>query len=504
MTEKSSHNEILRSSTIIGTASLLNILIGLFRIKIVAILLGPTGIGLIGILQNIMSIISTITSLGLGTAGIRQIAEATGRKDQLGIESARQALFWGTLCLSLLGGGAVWLSRDLLAGQVLGQPNMATSIGWLGLGVTLSVASGSQGALLSGMRRITDIAKVQIYSSILSTLLGISAIQLFGEAGLLLFIIASPFSGFIVGCLYVAKLPAIQGSGVKLSALIKEWKTMAKLGTAFMIAGLAGMLGPLIVRTLVQRELGSEDLGYFQAAWLISMTYLGFVLGAMGTDFYPRLTAAIDDHAKANRLANEQIEVAVLLAGPVLLGMLALAPWIIQLLFSDAFTPAATILRWQILGDTLKIISWPLGFIILAGGHGRAFLAAEITAMLVFSGAACILLPHLAVESTGISFLIMYLIYLPLVYKLAQRHSGFQWNNTVIRDISSLILAAIFVAACGQWRDWLGLTVGMPIATIFGIINLTRIAKMGEAQGLARKIANKATAFLKKTWRNKA
>jgi len=69
------------------------------------------------------------------------------------------------------------------------------------------------------------------------------------------------------------------------------------------------------------------------------MTYLGFVLGAMATDYYPRLTAAISDTATATRLVNEQTEVALLLCAPVLLAMLGLAPWVIHLLYSAEFAP---------------------------------------------------------------------------------------------------------------------------------------------------------------------
>ncbi len=107
------------------------------------------------------------------------------------------------------------------------------------------------------------------------------------------------------------------------------------------------------------------------------MTYIGFVLTAMGTDYYPRLTAAIHDHATVNRLVNEQTEVALLLAGPVFLAMLGLAPWVIQLLYSSRFRPAVDVLRWQMLGDVLKVASWPLGFIILAAGDGRTFMLTE-------------------------------------------------------------------------------------------------------------------------------
>ena len=104
------------------------------------------------------------------------------------------------------------------------------------------------------------------------------------------------------------------------------------------------------------------------------MTYLGFVLGAMGTDYYPRLSACIHDPAAACRLVNEQTEVALLLTAPALIALLAVSPWLIPLLYTAEFAPAVGILHFQLLGDLLKVMSWPLGFVILAAGAGRTFI----------------------------------------------------------------------------------------------------------------------------------
>jgi O-antigen/teichoic acid export membrane protein len=488
VTEQSSHRQILRSSSIIGGASVINILIGLLRIKVIAVLLGPAGIGLIGILQNLMATASTIAALGFGTVGTRQIAEAAGREDRPGVDAARRALLWGSLGLAVLGGVLLWALRDVLAESVLGDPDRASLVGWLAIGVALTIASGSQGALLTGMRRVGDIARVQVYSALMSAVLGIGAIWLLGEAGLLLFILASPLSGFVVGHLYVARLPKMQSQRSPFPELVAQWKTMARLGAAFMIAGLVGMLGQLAVRTMVQRELGAVDLGYFQAAWVISMTYLGFVLGAMGTDYYPRLTAAIHDHEKTNRLVNEQAEVALLLAGPVLLGMLALAPWIIQLLYTAEFAPVVTILRWQILGDVLKIASWPLGFIILAAGDGRTFMLAESAAMGVFVCVTWLALPWLGVEATGISFLVMYVMYLPLVYLLARRRTGFRCSRAVVRYMSFLVCASVAIAVCGAWSNWLGVGVGLLLAMGFSVVSARALSRVAGLGGLLGKL----------------
>ncbi|MFI3185431.1 MAG: oligosaccharide flippase family protein [Methylococcaceae bacterium] len=162
-----SYRRILKTSSITGGASVINILIGLLRTKILAILLGPAGIGLVGLYTGLMSTAATIASMGVGTIGTRQIAEAVGKEDADALALVRRAMFWGVLILATTGALVVWSLREILAVQVLGGAEHTQMVGWLALGVALSVASASQGALIQGMRRIGDMAKLSVYGSIL-------------------------------------------------------------------------------------------------------------------------------------------------------------------------------------------------------------------------------------------------------------------------------------------------------------------------------------------------
>lgn len=483
MSKASSYRQILRSSSIIGGASAVNVLVGLVRIKVVAVLLGPAGVGLVGLLQSLMTTASTIAALGFGTVGTRQVAEAAGRGDEPGIASARRALFWGTLLLATLGASVFWLLRDILAKTVLDDAAMSANVGWLALGVALSVASGSQGALLNGLRRVGDIARVSVSSALLATLLGIGAVTLWGEQGILAFVLAGPLASFVIGRVFVARLPRVNTPRTPLPQLAAQWRTLARLGAAFMVAGLAVTLGQLAVRALVQRELGAEALGHFQAAWMISMTYIGFVLAAMGTDYYPRLTAAIQDHVAANRLVNEQTEVALLLAGPVFLAMLGFAPWVIELLYSSQFGDSVAVLRWQILGDVLKVVSWPLGFIILAAGDGRTFMWTESFGMAAFVGLTWVGLPMLGIQATGIAFLGMYVAYLPTVHWLAKRRTGFAWEARVLKHLVLLVLAAIAVCGASLWSEWAAAGLGLAAALGFGVHGIAHLGEMANLGG---------------------
>ena len=114
------------------------------------------------------------------------------------------------------------------------------------------------------------------------------------------------------------------------------------------------------------------------------MVYVGFVLQAMGTDFYPRLTVVAHDNRRCNQLVNEQAEISILLALPGVLATLALAPWVIQLFYSNRFDKAAEILCWQVRGTFLQVNSWPMGFIILAKGRAAALFWTDFAAYSVY------------------------------------------------------------------------------------------------------------------------
>ena len=503
MSEGSSYKQILRSSSIIGGASVVNILISLLRTKVVAVVLGPAGVGLIGLLGALMATASTVASLGFGTVGTRQIAEAVGEEDAAAVAAARHALFWGTLGLATLGGVVFWALRDVLAVSVLGDATQGPAVGWLALGVALTVAAGSQAALLNGLRRIGDLARVSVWSALLATVIGVAALWLWGESGVLAFVLAGPFASFVLGIWYVSQLPKIEGLRTPLPQLVAQWKTLATLGAAFMVAALAVTVGQLVVRVLIERELGVAALGQFQAAWAISMTYIGFVLGAMGADYYPRLTAAMKDPAAVNRLVNEQTEVALLLAGPVFIAMLGLAPWVIHLLYSREFAEAAGVLRWQVVGDILKVASWPLGFVILAAGAGRTYMLTESLAVAVFVLLTWLAMPLLGIEASGIAFVGMYVVLLPVVYLLARNRTGFAWQPRVAWQLGMLLVLAVAVFVASVWLQWLGAGLGVMVSLVLGLQALARLGHMANLSGPLGRIAAMSQQRMKKSgvWR---
>jgi O-antigen/teichoic acid export membrane protein len=491
-----SYRAILRGFGIIGGGQLASIAIGLVKLKIVAAFLGPAGVGLVGLYSNLMQIGATVASLGIGNAGTRQIAAATAAGDDQAVERTRYALFWGVLALAVVGSVLFWAVSGWVARVILADPASAPQLAWLSLGVGLSVASGYHTAILTGMRQLVDLARITIGAGLVSALLGVSAIFYWGEAGLLAMVLVVPAITLVLGQVFVAKLPSAprsaRGPVQGAQKIAHDWRELARIGPALMLSSLVTLLGHLATLTLVERSLGADAMGHFQAAWTVGMLYLGFVLGAMNTDYFPRLAAANRDDALACRLVNQQTEVSLLVCAPVLLGMLGCAPWVIQLVYSAEFRPAVEILRWQLLGDILKVLSWPLANVIPARGAGKTFLMIETLAMAALIVTIWIGLPLVGVTITGIAFLGVYGLYLILARWLGGSMISFQWSRHVIYQALALIAAAILVDITSRVSDLGGALLGITLALAFGLFALLRLSHQAEIDGHLGKVAGTA------------
>ena len=326
---------MIKSMLIIGSAQFVNILISIVRIKVLAVLLGPSGVGLLSIYNSLLNMVQQTAGLGMGSSGVREIASSRGDEATLG--RVRRVLFAAHLLQGTLAMVAVWLLRERIAIWLFGDAVWATEVGLIGIAILFGLLASAQTALLQGLRKIGDLGRVTVIGAFVGTLVGLAAVWLQGERGLIWFILVQPLAVVLIALHYTRRLPKPIAARLSLVETWDVWKPMAKLGAAFMLSGLATTTTLLLVRGHISQELGLDAAGYFAAAWGITMTYVSFLLVAMGADYYPRLTEVIHDKVAAVRLMNEQAQLGLTIGGPVLLLLIGLAPWMITLLFSSAF-----------------------------------------------------------------------------------------------------------------------------------------------------------------------
>jgi PST family polysaccharide transporter len=267
----------------------------------------------------------------------------------------------------------------------------------------------------------------------------------------------------------------IQPAAVTLSQVRQEASALLKLGSAFMASGLMMMGTAYAVRTMILRSLGFADTGLYQSAWTIGGLYVGFILQAMAADFYPRLTASIHDHKECNRLVNEQTLIGLILSGPGVLATLTFAPIVIALLYSAEFGGAVPVLRWLCLGTALQVITWPMGFIIVAKGNQKIFFLAELAWTVVAIGLAWLCLRFFGLSGAGIAFFASYVFHAFLIYPIVRQLTGFHWSRASIKTgVIFLSLIAIVFGAFYVFSLTVSTLIGV-LSTIASAVYSTRL-----------------------------
>lgn len=391
-----------------------------------AILLGPSGVGLLSIYNNLQGMVQQTAGLGMGSSGVRQIASSRGEEATL--SRVRRVLFAAHLVQGALALAAVWLLRAPIATWLFGDATRATEVGLIGVAILLALLGTAQTALLQGLRQIADLGRVTVIAALLGTVVGLTAVWVQGERGLIWFVLAQPLGTVLVARYFTRRLPTPTTARLSVLETWQIWKPMAKLGGAFMLGGLSTAATLLLVRGRISQELGLDAAGHFAAAWGITMTYVGFLLGAMAADYYPRLTEVIHDRAAAVRLMNDQSQLGLAIGGPVMLLLIGLAPWVITVLYSAEFESAVTLLQWQTIGNVFKLASWALGFSLAASARGKTFLLVQVNFNVLF---LLMLWPTLAtfgIQAAGPAFSIAYMLHFCLLVALVRRIHGFRFQ----------------------------------------------------------------------------
>jgi PST family polysaccharide transporter len=458
--DSNTHEEILKSSALFAGSSLVITGIGVVRNKALAVFLGPIGYGLFGVFSSLVSLVQCIAGLGVSSSGVRQIAHVASTGSEGQIACTVTVLRRVSILLGLLGAAMlIGLSRPI-AVLTFGGLQHTAAICFLAAAVFLQIISSGQAALIRGLRRIRDLATINVVGTLFGTIIAISLVYVLRDNGVVPAIVGNAVMGLAVSWWFSRKV-RIRATVLTFADGRSQVASLLKLGMALMASGLMTLGMAYVVRLMLLRIISSEATGYYQSAWTLGGLYVGFILEAMCADYYPRLTAHAENNHACNRLANEQTLVGLLLAGPGVLATITMAPVLIKFFYSAQFLAAVGVLRWICLGTTLQVITWPLSYIVIAKGKQGLFFGTELAwgAVSLVLSWSCI--KTFGLPGAGIAFVGSYLFYGIMLFAILKPLTGFQWSWLNVRTGFLLLgaitaLLAMFYALPLVLVTWLG------------------------------------------------
>lgn len=412
----------LRATAMVGFGSVVTLALSIVAGKAYALLIGPAGVGLLALMQSIIIIGVMVASAGLATSAVRVVGAAS----QAG-GSVVRAVERSASATGLVGGvaGALVLIaiRDPLAQLVLGSPSRSWMMVVLAVALFLAAAASVQVALLTGLHRVPDVVAVNVATSVAAAALGITLVSVFGEDGLAPALFATAVVQFAGARGLVVRAMKSHAPTSKPAVTRGQMGQLIGAGLPIAAGQLAGSGALFAVPVVVLQVLDTEGVGYYRAAAAISIGYLTFFLAALTQDYYPRL-ARTTDRVGLGVLVERRMRLVMGMAVPVIIGLLASGPWLVEILYTEEFRPAYDVLQWQLVGDLIRLPAWVFMFVLLAQGHSARYVGVELIGGATLLAGTLVGLIGLGLAGSGAGYAASQLIYYGAAWWMVRAHIG--------------------------------------------------------------------------------
>lgn len=424
----------MKATSIFGGVQVFQIIIGIIRSKFIAVLLGPAGMGISGLLQASLGMIEGLTNFGLSTSAIKNIsvAQAEDNYEKVGkVIAVFRRLVWAT---GLLGALITLLFSSYLSQITFGNNDYTWAFALLSVTLLVNQISAGQGVLLRAMRQIKMMAKSSVIGSVIGLITTIPLYYIFGIKGIVPAIIIAAFTSLFLTWYFASKL-TFKKVKVSFADLKIEGKEMLTMGFMLSLSGVITMAFSYIVRIFISNYGSLDDVGMYNAGFAIINTYVGMIFTAMATDYYPKLSAVAHDVKKMNEAINQQAEIAILILSPILLVFIVFIKWVIYLLYSEAFLPVEQMILFAAAGMLFKGLSWAIAFVFLAKGSSKLFFWNELVTNIYMLGLNLAGYFWYGLPGLGLSFFITYILYAFQVFLVSKRIFAYIMS----RDLSKIV-----------------------------------------------------------------
>lgn len=401
------YRHILKYTSLFGGVQGLNILIGIVRNKLVALILGPAGMGLVSLYNSTITLLSTLTGFGMSMSGVKRTSEAFdfgGNSVRLRetIRLIRSMSFvaavFGVVVTAVLSG--------LLSQLTFGDYSHTWGFVALSPMVGMMAIITGELAVMKGVRMLRQLAKVSVFNVVAALIVSVPLFYFYGWSGIIPSFLLLTFIQFVftLRC-SCSRFPWRISLRRKF---LSKGNAILRLGMAFVLAGVFGTGADYLIRLFLNGAGNLDAVGLYNAGYMITMVYGGLVFSAMETDYFPRLSAvAAKDVAQQNDVVNKQVEVSLMVISPMLCVFITFLPIILPLMFSNEFLPVLPMVQVAAIAMFLRALRLPMSYIALARAESRSYLFLEGMYAVIVVPLVCLAFRLFGIIGTGYALLLI-------------------------------------------------------------------------------------------------
>jgi PST family polysaccharide transporter len=415
--------DLVKVSFLNGIATLIRMLTGFISVKVVASTIGPTGIALLGQLTNFSNILLTISAGGMNTGMTKHIAQYADSEKRYRLylsTGLRVTALLSFLCGITLIFGAGYFSRTILKDS---QYQYVFYI--FGATIILYALNAFMVAVLNGFREFKKYVSVNIVGSLTGLIFSVILALNFGIPGALIAAITYQSVVFFVTLFMVTSSKwfnwRLFSAGFSKTAFL----SLLRFALMTLVSVLAINQSQLIVRNYIADHSSLVNAGLWEGVNRISAIYLQVVTTSLSVYYLPKLAGL----KTKNEIRNEIFSVYKLVVPFLILTSLSIFLFrstIINILFTEKFQGMEGLFAFQLMGDFFKMITWVLGYVLLAKAMTKTFIIVEIVSCSLFAILSIVFINLFGTVGATIgyasSFFIQFIIMLIVLRKILFNH----------------------------------------------------------------------------------
>ncbi len=412
--------DLVKVSGLTGISTFIRLLTSLGLSKYLAIMIGPSGLAIIGQLTNVTQTMISFCTLASTQAVTKYASEYKEDENQYYefVTGVLKMLIISSIVVSFFS----FFASDWLSIKVIGTTEYSSIFKVFAFNLCLFTLNGYLLAIINGKKQFKKYVKINIITSIISALLTMTLIWFYGVyGGLLSYVTAQSI-------ILIFTFFAVRDEALKIFAELKNYKLkpqLVKKVLMFSLMTLVSMLmyptSKLLIRTEIIQHTDLMAAGIWEGMNKISTMFLMLFTTTIPIYYLPRLS----ELKTAEKLKKEvylTFKIIVPTIAFLALCIYLMRYYVIIIALSDTFLPMMDLFAIQLTGDIFRVISLVFGFTLVAKAKITQFIIIEILAILVYVGGTFLLIESLGLKAAVWSYLFSYLFYAIASFIMFQRN----------------------------------------------------------------------------------
>ena len=458
---------VVKAMGLFSGVQMLSIVCSVIRCKLVAMWIGPIGVGLFALWNGVLEMIGAASNLGIRNSSVRSLAVEQARGDESAISRMAAVVRRWSVWLGLGGALLTVALAPLLSTLTFGDEHHIWGFVLLAVAVLMNSLMNGEHAILQGTSMLRRLASASVAGSVAGLVLSVPMFYFWRVDSVLPSVVVCSVVAAL--CAYIFRKKDCDKQPMSRAEVVKQGGEFVRLGIYMTIGTVLALIGNYVFMAYLNGAGGTDEVGYYQTGYTLANKYVGLVLTALGMEFFPRLSRVSHSKRGMELFTSQEVNITLFLLTPLVMIMMLLRHVVVSLLYDTAFLVALPCLTWMLVGMVLRATSWCMAFVILVKGDGRTYVVTEALSVTAGLGMNIAAYHYFGVTGLGVSFALWYALYNVIIGVVYFGRYRMRLRGGAIGLAAASVAASVCCAFAVENEAYIAATVLTAVASVVSL-----------------------------------